>query len=264
MRAFFAKLPLLLAFDLDGTLMPHPRLDLSEQTLAMLQSWRQLGAKIAIITGRDKLPPAVANVVDLDALATSNGGRLLLEGELHREQHFSPTDLREVLAHELEDATVVLFTSEQLYVDLPANMPPREWMIARNYRPMSQAPTQGVLKLGFYHPKASEHAKRLRQSHPHLVLTGAQDPYLNFLTVTPAGADKAAALSLIAEAFGIPLANTVAFGDSDNDQVMLELAGLGVQVGDLPLLRSIVDLSFDNTEQLVEYLYQISIDLQGK
>ena len=33
-------------------------------------------------------------------------------------------------------------------------------------------------------------AGRLRKTHPHLVVTGGQDPYPHFLTVTPTGDDS--------------------------------------------------------------------------
>ncbi len=232
-----AGLPLLMAFDLDGTLIPDQGRRLADDVQAALKRLRTLGVRLAIITGRDTPPRDVAEAMQPHAVATNNGGRILVGDELRAEAQFSAADLEAVLAHELADARVVLFSAGTLYVDLPAGQQPEPWMLTRRCLPLNGAPTEGILKVGFYHPQVAGLAGRLRDSHPHLVLTGAQDPYPSFLTVTPAGAHKGAALALIADALDIPHDRTVAFGDSDNDEAMLEIAGHAVQVGQLPLLE---------------------------
>lgn len=231
-----AELPLLLAFDLDGTLIPDQGREVPAPSVAALARLRGLGVRLAIITGRDTAPRAVEEAVRPDAVATNNGGRIVVGGEVRAEARFTPGELAAILAHELEDARVVVFTQDALYIDLPPGREPEAWMRLREYRPLAEAPREGVLKVGFYHPDVAGLAARLRGKHPGLVLTGAQPPYTQFLTVTPVGAHKGAALTLIAEALGIPLDRTVAFGDSDNDEAMLELAGHAVQLGTLPLL----------------------------
>lgn len=60
---------------------------------------------------------------------------------------------------------------------------------------------------------------------------------LQYLTVTPEAANKGAALRRIAGALGIPLDHTLAFGDSENDLAMFEVAGVAVQVGEAECLR---------------------------
>ncbi|GGM10562.1 hydrolase [Deinococcus aerophilus] len=226
-----------MAFDLDGTLIPDQGRRVADDVGAALGRLRALGVKLAIITGRDTPPRDVSEAMQPHAVATNNGGRILVGDELRAEARFSSADLEAVLAHELADARVVLFGAEALYVQLPAGQQPEPWMLARHCLPLDGAPAEGILKVGFYHPQVPDLAGRLRTTHPHLVLTGAQDPYPSFLTVTPAGAHKGAALALIADALGVPHDRTVAFGDSDNDEAMLEIAGYAVQVGQLPLLE---------------------------
>ncbi|THF85770.1 HAD family phosphatase [Deinococcus sp. KSM4-11] len=229
-------LPLLMAFDLDGTLIPDRGDRVADDVVSALGRLRNAGVKLAIITGRDVSPSRVRAAVQPDAVATNNGGRIEVNGTLHSEAIFTPDDLEAVLAHELDGARVVLFTAERLYVDVPAGTEPEPWMEVRGYAPLVDAPRDAILKVGYFHAHVAGFAQRLRDSHPHLVLTGAQDPYPHFLTVTPEGAHKGAALSLIADALEVPHARTVAFGDSDNDEAMLEVAGYAVQVGTLPLL----------------------------
>ncbi|EYB66838.1 HAD family hydrolase [Deinococcus phoenicis] len=259
-----AGLPLLLAFDLDGTLIPDAGREVPPATVEALSRLRALGVRLAVITGRDLPPPHVLETARPDAVATNNGGRIEIGGQLHAEARFTPAELQAVLAHELEDARVVVFTADGLYVDLPPGREPEGWMRARGSRPLAEAPQEGILKVGFYHPEVAEFAARLRETHPHLVLTGAQPPYTEFLTVTPVGAHKGAALSLIADALEIPLERTVAFGDSDNDVAMLELAGYAVQLGSLPLLAPHAHTQIAGPEALGAYLHALADRLEAE
>ncbi|GGK12501.1 hydrolase [Deinococcus malanensis] len=261
--SFPAGGPLLLAFDLDGTLIPDAGREVPADTVSALARLRALDVRLAIITGRDTPPGAVRSAVQPDAVATNNGGRIELGGSLHTEVRFSPEDLEAVLAHELQDARMVLFTADGLYVDVPEGIEPEPWMLARSYQPVHEAPREGILKVGFYHPQVAGLAGRLRASHPHLVLTGAQPPYPQFLTITPEGAHKGAALTLIADALGVPHSHAVAFGDSDNDEAMLEVAGYAVQVGTLPLLARHAHVQVPRHEDLGAYLHTLADRLEA-
>ena len=55
------------------------------------------------------------------------------------------------------------------------------------------------------------------------------------LDVLAPGCSKAAALIALADRLGVPLAETVAVGDHWNDVEMLEVAGLGIAMGNAPL-----------------------------
>jgi HMP-PP phosphatase len=261
--AFPEGLPLLLAFDLDGTLIRDGGQDLPEETALALGRLRALGVRTAIVTGRDLPPRGVSSRAEFDAVATNNGGRVHFGQELRSSARFGPGDLEAVLAHELDGARVVLFTEDDLYVQLPPGRDPEPWMLARQARPLAEAPHADVTKVGFWHPDVAGFAARLRASHPHLVVTGGQAPYPEFLTITPTGAHKAAALALIAEALNVPLERTVAFGDSDNDEVMLELAGYAVQVGTLPLLARHADTQLPGHEALGAYLNAVAARLEA-
>jgi Cof subfamily protein (haloacid dehalogenase superfamily) len=49
--------------------------------------------------------------------------------------------------------------------------------------------------------------------------------------ISPAGVHKGAALETVARYHGIPLGDTIAIGDSDNDRRMIECAGIGIAMG---------------------------------
>ncbi|WP_135227767.1 HAD-IIB family hydrolase [Deinococcus fonticola] len=256
--------PRLLAFDLDGTLIQDGGTSVPDATATALRRLQGLGVRVALVTGRDSPPRGVREAISFDAQATNNGGRVQVGEEVHRDAQFTAADLRAVLAHELADARTVLFDAQGIYVDLPAGREPEAWMVARSFRPISEAPQEGIVKVGFYHPDVAGHAERLRQSHPHLVVTGGQEPYTQFLTVTPQGANKAAALTLLAEGLDVPLEQTMAFGDSDNDEVMLELAAFAVQVGTLPLLEPHADTQLPDYTHVGAYLNALADQLDQR
>ena len=255
--------PQLLAFDLDGTLILEGSLVVPHSTQAALSRLRQLGTHIAIITGRDQPPPGVLEAARPVAVATSNGGHIEIGGKVHTELRFSEAELAAVLGHQLDGARVIAFTTRAVYVDVPPDAPAPDWLVRREHHPLSDAPVNEVIKVGFYHPEVSHWRDTLRGGDfAHLVYTGAQAPYPDFLTVTPGGADKGAALSVIAAQLGVPMENVTAFGDSDNDEAMFALAGYAVQVGNLPLLRPYAHEQIEKPEVLGAYLHALADELE--
>ena len=242
----------LLAFDLDGTLLTDDK-TVPEDSARALARLRDLGCRTVVITGRDRVPRDVLEAARPDGWATNNGGTVSVGGETRTEAGFTPEELRAVLAVALPEARVVAYGRDTLYLDPQGGEAPA-WLAERALKPLRDAEGEHILKVAVYHPQAADWAGQLRASQPHLTFTGAQEPYVEFLTVTPTGADKGAALVALAEALSVPLAATVAFGDSDNDVAMLELAGLAVQVGDLPLLAPHADAQVDSPEALGGWL----------
>lgn len=59
----------------------------------------------------------------------------------------------------------------------------------------------------------------------------AQVSQMGFVDINPCGSTKGKALEIVASKYGIELKDVVAFGDQDNDITMLELAGIGVAMG---------------------------------
>ena len=63
------------------------------------------------------------------------------------------------------------------------------------------------------------------------------------IEVTAAGVDKGAALLTLADRLGIPRAQTLAVGDSENDRAMLEKAGVAaVMANGMPQIKALADL----------------------
>jgi HAD superfamily hydrolase (TIGR01484 family) len=49
--------------------------------------------------------------------------------------------------------------------------------------------------------------------------------------ISPPGVHKGSAVEVVARYHGIPLSDTIAIGDSDNDRPMIERAGVGIAMG---------------------------------
>ncbi|WP_161881422.1 HAD hydrolase family protein [Deinococcus alpinitundrae] len=256
--------PRLLAFDLDGTLILEASLSVPEATISALARLRRLDVQAAVVTGRDQPPPGVLAAAQPTAVATSNGGHIEINGQVHTSLRFSEAELAAVLGHRLGNARVIAFTPHAIYVDVPPGVTAPEWLARREHFPLSEAPAGEIIKVGFYHPEVASWRDELRSGgFGHLVFTGARLPYPEFLTVTPAGADKGAALSVIAEQLGVPMAQVTAFGDSDNDEAMLAVAGRAVQVGHLPLLAPYAHEQVERPELLGAYLHALADELEA-
>jgi hydroxymethylpyrimidine pyrophosphatase-like HAD family hydrolase len=72
-------------------------------------------------------------------------------------------------------------------------------------------------------------------------------PYM--LEILPPGENKAAGLRRLAELLGIKTAEIIALGDGDNDDVMLDLAGLGIAVANAtPACKSKADIIIESND----------------
>lgn len=252
-------LPLLLAFDFDGTLVPDGHPQLPTDLPPVLRRLSAQGVKLAAITGRDVLPPGIEDAIPFDGIATQNGGHVEVGGEVRQALYFTDEELEAVLAHSMEGVRLMMFSGGQMYVDLPEGEVPTTQQLARNPRPTAEIPRGRVQKVNFFHGDVAGHAAHLRGHQAGFTVTGAQPPYAHMMTVTPAGAHKGAAIELLARELGVPLSRTIAFGDSDNDIAMFEVAGYAVQSGDLPLLAEHADESISGPEVLAAWLEALEV-----
>ncbi|RTR28974.1 HAD hydrolase family protein [Deinococcus radiophilus] len=247
-------LPLLLAFDFDGTLVPDGHPELPPGLPEVLRRLSERGVKLAAVTGRDRLPPGIEDAIPFDGVATQNGGHVEVGGEVKHALYFTAEELEAVLAHSMQGVRLMMFSAGQMYVDLPEGEVPTTQQLARNPRPTAEAPAGRVQKVNFFHDGVAGHAEQLREHRSGFTVTGAQPPYSRMMTVTPKGAHKGAGLEILARELDIPLERTIVFGDSDNDVAMFEVAGYAVQSGDLPLLHAHADESIRGPEVLAAWL----------
>lgn len=251
--------PALLAFDLDGTLIPEQDRNLSGETTELLRQLSELGVKLAAITGRNTVTERIRREGHLHATAANNGGLIHVEGTLLHEELLTEGDVDALLRHGLPHDSetpypTALIISRDGYSVSPDERVDAEWMAQNNIRHLTAAQKRATYKVLYSHPQAADYANHLRVTQPHLAVTGGMEPYLNFVSVTPRNAMKGVALRRIASALNIPLEHTVAFGDSNNDADLLETAGFAVQIGTHPHLTPHANVQLMEQRELNTYL----------
>lgn len=255
----------LIAMDLDGTALQPDRHSFSPRLIAALEEAHKRGIAIAPVTGRqyNMLPPAVQNHPVWENLTVlCNGGQIrnLVTGELLYEKNISQEALKQLLK-----------LSEQL--DIPIEFSVNGVLCLTE---KSLAQQQGQPHLDFHlNTILTNHGKLVPSLEPFcdMAVEKCNLPYIpaekhqqaetllqnisvsavwssaSSMEITHPEAKKGIALGALCEILNIPLENTMALGDSGNDESMLKAAGLGVAMGNAPdLIREIADTVTERSE----------------
>ncbi len=247
----------LIAADVDGTLVDDRR-QIPPAVREALAEARAAGCRLTLATGRmyaSVLP--FAEAVRTDApLILYNGAALVERGSRRvtfrrclslADARLALTLLRRFPLH------VNLYVGEDLYIER-----------------VTPAATESMVKDGVTAQAVGDLVAFLREDPVKLLCIGepadleafrlafleerarrglpGQTPHLvrsepTYLEVLPPGVNKGVALAELARQLAIPLEAVVAFGDNLNDAEMLEVAGLGVAVGNAhPDLKARADL----------------------
>ncbi len=228
----------LIATDLDGTLI-GPDLDVGARVRAALGRARSQGVRVVIATGRmfrSALP--YARELELtDPLITYQGAWIRDPVSLDTVWH---NLLPPSAALEAIDLVQRLGIHLNLYRDdslLVERLTPE----CDSYCRQARVQASVVPDLAAHHAAVTKlvavaAAEVLDQHQAQLAGALGERLYVvrsapRYLEFAAPGTSKAVALAEVARLLDIPLAQTVAFGDADNDAAMIALAGLGVSVG---------------------------------
>lgn len=80
--------------------------------------------------------------------------------------------------------------------------------------------------------------------------------HVDSFDIVPAGIDKAVGIGFVLEQLGITTEEIIAIGDGVNDYCMFEMAGFAVGVNVKEAFR--VDINFNTTLEMLEYIYDIT------
>ena len=252
----------LAALDLDGTLLNHEG-QVTPRTRAALQAASDRGVVIVPTTGRPlgNLPPVVAQLPGVRYAITSNGAAVWDLGSdplgavysryanAAERQTSEPICLlrrlmpvetaREVFGIFMEyDGGMSVFSDgysikEQSGVD---------FMAARWARLHSTEAAHEVEKQCLFFAEQDQVPQALARFRAMPGVEVVQGSPEN-IEVTAAGVDKGEALLTLADRLGIPRAQTLAVGDSENDRAMLEKAGVAaVMANGMPQIKALADL----------------------
>ncbi|QFG67473.1 HAD family hydrolase [Ornithinimicrobium pratense] len=245
MTSTHAAQPLLIALDIDGTILHHdghlaPRV---ADAIRALESVPQV--TVVIATGRSL--EATLPVMDALGLCTqgraavcSNGAVTLEIDEDTQEGYrlvdvvtFDPGPAIELVRREMPQALIAV---EDVGVGFKVSMnfPHGELWGQETVVPLEELAAKPVTRVTFRDPYAtSEEFSRLVE---RIGLHGVSYAvgYSAWLDLAPEGVSKASGLELVRRSLGIQPHRTVAVGDQRNDVEMLQWAALGVAMGQAP------------------------------
>ena len=229
-------------FDVDGTLLSHKTKQIPPSARNALAALKKKGIRCVVATGRmlremDRLP---MGDVTFDAYITMNGQRTLDENRQHLDSMPLEGKAKEY-ALELfrnREIPVILVEEDRLYLNFE-----NQRVIDVQTSISSKVPPVGTYD-GAPLYQACVYVTREEESF--------LEPIRDFCQVTrwhPGGVDliakgggKRSAILRLLDKMGILPEETIAFGDGENDMGMLELAGIGVAMGNAEeLVRKIAD-----------------------
>lgn len=227
--------PEIFFFDVDGTLLDNKTHKISESTLSCLAQLQQKGKKIVISSGRDvntimQMPQLAA--IAWDGYVCRNGS-VVANSQRQELYHFSFDSQTIEAMEQCSIATQIplLFFGEEEWMTLPPDqnvISSCEFFHVR-YNDVPIRLTKGQVKatmaLAFDH-STSDYA--CFQQIPQLDILATPFCYADLVGH---GIHKGVGIQKICDYFHVSLQDTMAFGDGINDLEMIQLAGIGVAMG---------------------------------
>lgn len=219
-------------FDIDGTLVSFATHRVSPAVLSALHRLREKGIKLFIATGRHRSMMSYINsVFPFDGYVTLSGQYCFCGHQVVRRNPMDRAATAELVEAARSNAFSCIFLEGQ-----------------ETYINYADQPTLALMReLDLPLPPVSDPARALDgelyqalafldRDNEHLLLDWA--PHLkatrwhpSFLDVIPAAGGKDLGMDAILDYFHIPLEESMAFGDGENDLTMLRHAGIGVAMG---------------------------------
>ncbi|MEA5154663.1 Cof-type HAD-IIB family hydrolase [Raineyella sp.] len=248
------RVPRLVAFDVDGTLLSSDH-DILDSTREAIDRVRSVGATVMIASGRPVagLRFQVARLglaTDGLVLAGCNGAVIedATTGEVLNSwpvpAHVSARVYRGL--RELPVSTIVP-VGDQVFIEDPEGHMVHLEARANGTREVvvedlfAAAPTPPKILVSAPYEVLVQHREAIDALGGDEAETCFSSTY--YYEVNAAGVSKGAALAAFCAARGIPLERTVAFGDNENDITMVRTAGVGVAMGNaIDALKEVADV----------------------
>ena len=226
------------AFDLDDTLL-RDDISISEYTVDTLRAMRGAGMAVIPASGRATLSmlPYVEQLGCVSMYIACNGAEIW-DGETHRLLHsetFSTELGKEIAAFGKEHGSYAqtyegdcfYFSERSIWADRYASTSLLRGVYVGDLAEFINEPRNKILMMD-EEEKIASMLKEARVRFAGRVSVTCSKPY--FLEFNPIHATKGIALEAVAERLGIRAKDIIAFGDSLNDQPMLQASGWSVAV----------------------------------
>lgn len=219
-------------FDIDGTLVSFATHRMPDSAVAAVQNLRAAGVKTFLATGRNGDSTRFLMDTGLfDGQILINGQLCELNGACIYENPVSPQDVDgAVLAAERDGLTLGFLSGHASFVtavdDFVRSACEYAGMAIPELRPAALAREMHIYQIHCYGAPGTEDGL-LRRANGLTAVRWSR----NFADVYPIGGGKDRGIEALCARLKIDPAETIAFGDGENDISMLRRAGVGVAMG---------------------------------
>ena len=242
-------------FDYDGTLTDKDEKIYAPtaKTAEAVRRLQQNGYAACLATGRSKKYIPQLNI-NFDCVITTNGGCTIHKDKILGERTFNDSKIRDLVNYfNLSDMIYVLERPEKCFVNLP-NDSLFNHMIGlfsvnpNVFTPLNEHIPENVHKILLIY-RNHEQLKDLKEKFSHDVNITSPEMRLTTCDINPKGVSKADGVKDVCQYFDIPLNNTYAFGDGENDYTMLRSVENGIaMLNHNPKLNSVASYITDSVK----------------
>lgn len=252
--------PLLIAIDLDGTLLTNEK-QISPRTKKALREAIRQGHKVVISTGRPfRSSKPYYDELQLDTPIVNFNGALV-HHPLDQKWGFYHYPLKQETAQEVIDMckefgvkNIMMEVMDEVYLKnhderiLTTYLDPS---IPIKHLPSKVAVQPTTLLIHPYEKDSLALRNYLAQAHAEVINHRQWNAPWHVIEIVRSGLNKAVGLEQVAKSFNIERQDIIAFGDEDNDLEMLQYAGTGVAMGNaIPKLKEVADeITLTNEEE---------------
>ncbi len=247
-----------IALDLDGTLL-NSRNEVSARTEYVLRQLATAGVQVILATGR----PRMTSVPVIQKLGLTTPGVFLQGLNIHngdgsmRYQRLMEVETARQVAAFADSSTYTALVYNSYTIMTRARNALTDRMI-QYHEPLPEVVASLAALVGkvpinkFVFVDAPERVQQIRRELAAHVDGSAtlllSQPHL--LEALPLGTSKGAGLKWLLDDMGIPMAQVMAVGDGENDVEMIEMAGIGVAMGNAPEhVRQVADYVTANNDE---------------
>ena len=239
-------------FDVDGTLITVGGHRMPPSVAPALQALQRSGVQVFLCTGRHALEIEEENMlpgITVDGAVYMNGQLCELQGQIVRETPIPAGDLSALKQFlQKKNCSCIFLEKDRMYANcVDSRMEVEQAKIGTAVpavRDISDLENRRIYQvIPFVNEEEEEELLRLM---PHCRTKRWGDAVVDLMSRS---GGKENGIRALCAAIGITPEETIAFGDADNDLEMLQLAGIGVAMGNaLPQVRACADMVTDTVE----------------
>ena len=269
-----------IAMDLDGTALNHQK-QLTERTRAAIQNAAKSGIQIVVATGRtfSSLAPEVLAMPEITCAITSNGAVVnqIPDGAVLLHNYPNPETVSEIAGMiQKEKIDTEVCTGGQAYIGQSYYDRVLEGKTNRDvqYVKTTRHPVPDIYQFLLEHRvaieninlnfKTLEEKQQWQQRFQKLAGVTPTSSFLFNVELGGATTSKAHALQALLDEWQMTSQQVMAFGDSENDLGMIQMAGIGVAMANgMEEVKQAADLLAESNEEdgVAKIIEQLIVDI---